>query len=219
VFAWEGDTHGENWLSLNFNYGSFFKSPLNSNATADNQFGALGAGLTFHRFGNWSNFGIYAHMYFLFPNTIVSTKTDGGYVSEEKMNTLMGAILGPAFRIVLGEGAYLLTALGFHVSLINGTYTQLYPNQFAGSDTFQDPLSGTMLGVGGNFSFKYDTSNVLHVIFGMNFTLDLVSFINFTDENRVKPDYTWIDIKPYIGIGISIISEHSWFARLANEGY
>jgi hypothetical protein len=210
------NTHSENWLLLNFQYGFFFKNPIIPEATADNSFDSIGVGLTFQSYSNWRNFGFFLHTYFLFPGKVVSTKTGGLITTEEKIDTLMGLIIGPSYRFILGGGSYLHIGLGFHINYISGSYTTLYPGI---SGSFQYDLSGTNMGVGGELGFKYDTSEILHIAFGLDWIFDLGSTIYLSDPNRVPPKYAWINIKPYVGIGITITADHSWYVKIENEEY
>jgi hypothetical protein len=216
VSALSGTTHGENWLTLNFQYGFFIKSPLSPDATADNQFDSLGMGLNYRSYSNWNSFGFFLHTYFLFPGKLVSTKTGGLITTEEKIDALMGLIIGPSYRMILGGGSYIYFGLGFHIDYILGSYTLLYPGV---SGTFQYDLSGFSLGAGGEFGFKQDLSEIIHLDFGLTWVLDLGGSIFLSDPNRVVPKYAWLHIKPYIGIGITITTDSSWYIKIENEEF
>ncbi|MDR1229881.1 MAG: hypothetical protein LBK61_00620 [Spirochaetaceae bacterium] len=138
----------------------------------------------------------------------------------EQIDMMLGLIIGPSYRVRLDGGVYLYFALGFHFSYITGSYAEQFPGTSI-SGTFRYDLYGTMMGAGGEFGLKYDTSEVLHVSFGLVWTLDLGSTIYVVEKptNRPVPDYAWLGIRPYIGIGISITSDHSWYVKLVNEEY
>jgi hypothetical protein len=220
AYALSSNTHHESTLLLNFNYSLLMKSPFDPGANADTQFDSFGTGLTFRSYANWSNFGFYLNTYFLFPGRIVSTKTGGSITSQEQINMMLGLIAGPSFRFMLEGGLNLYFALGFHFSYITGTYTHRFPDTTISGD-FQSDLNGTLLGAGGEFGLKYDTSEVLHVSFGVVWTLDFTSNIYVKEplKDRVAPKYAWLSIRPFIGIGISITSDHSWYINLINEEY
>jgi hypothetical protein len=216
VSALSANTHSENWVLLNFQYGFFFKNLIIPDATADNQFDSLGVGVTAHRFDNWGNFGGYFHLYFLFPGKVVSTKTGGLITTDEKIDTLIGLIIGPSFRFNLGNDSHFYFGAGGHVNYIGGSYTAVYPGI---SGSFQYDLNGCNIGVGGEFGFKYDTSEILHLSFGVVWTMDFWSMIFLSDPNRAVPKYAWLNIKPFIGIGFTVTSDHSWYVRIENEEY
>lgn len=214
--AFSGTTHSENWLLVNFEYGCFFKNPIDPSASADNSFGSFGIGMTFQSYSNWSNWGFYIHPYFLFPATLVSTKTGGLITTEEQVDLVIGLILGPAYRVILGGGAYLHFSVGFYISYINGSYTTFYPGL---SGSFKYDLNGVNIGAGGEVGFKYDMSESMHLSFGFVWTLDILSTIFLSDPNRVPPKYLWVTIKPYIGVGMTITAENSWYIKFENEEF
>lgn len=219
VYALSSNTHYESSLLLNFSYSIFMKSPLAPDANADNQFDSLGTGLTYRSYANWSHFGFYLNTYFLFPGKVVSTKTGGLMTTMEQIDMMLGLIIGPSYRVMLEGGLYLYLALGLHFSYLAGSYTLEYPGQISGK--FQSDLAGTTIGAGGEFGLKYDTSEVIHLSFGLVWTLDFGSAIYLSEpsSSRPVPNYAWLSIRPYIGIGISITSDHSWYIQFANEEY
>jgi hypothetical protein len=219
VYALSSNSHHESSLLLNFSYSFFLKSPFSPDANADNQFDSLGTALTFRSYANWANFGFYLNTYFSFPGKVVSTKTGGLTNTTEQIDMMLGLIIGPSYRLMLDGGVHLYFALGFHFGFITGSYAVEYPDQISG--TFQTDLSGTIAGAGGEFGLKYDASDVIHLSFGVVWTLDFGSTIYFAESspNRPKPNYAWIGIRPYIGMGITITSDHSWYVNLINEDY
>jgi hypothetical protein len=202
------NSYDENWLTLSLNYGFFFKNPFDPQVTADNQYGSFGASLTFLSFSNWSNWGLFAHAYFLFPDAVISTKNGGMIDTEEKIDNMIGFILGPAYRVMLQTDAYLYFAFGAHFRLLSGSYsTELYsiPGEFLYD------LSGNNFGVGGDIGFKFDLSEIFHLSFGVTLMVDITSEVLLKDSNRAPPKYLWISAKPYFGFGASINVERSWY--------
>jgi hypothetical protein len=209
-------TFSENWLLLDFEYGGFFKNPIFPEATADNQFGSMGVGLTFQSYSNWRNWGLYMHPYFLFPAATVSTKNGGLTTTDERVDALFGLIIGPVYRIILGGGSYLIISAGLNVNYVGGSYTEVW-DPLSGS--FKYDLNGVNIGAGGEFGFRYDMSEAIHVGLGVRWVMDIFSTIYLTDPNRVPPNYLWMCVKPYVGIGITITAEQSWYIKFESERY
>jgi hypothetical protein len=202
----------ETWLTVDVEYGCFFKNPFDPTVTTGNQFGAFGTGLTFLSFTNWRNWGVFIHGYFLFPNISISTKTGGMITTEENIDNMIGGIVGPAFRIMFQRDAYMYFALGFHFRYLTGSYTSMFPGQIAGE--FPYDLSGIGIGVGGDIGFKFHLSDIFHMDFGLTWIYDIFSDIYLDDPNRAPPKYLWITAKPYLGFGMKISVDKAIYVRI-----
>jgi hypothetical protein len=210
------NTHTENWLAVNLEYGCFFKNPLIPDATAENQYGSFGTGLAFYSFFNWQSWGYFIRAYFLFPGVTISKKTGGLITTDEVVDALMGLIIGPAYHIVLQNDAYLYFAGGFHISYLNGSYSTMFPG--TPPATFQYDLGGFNIGIGGEAGFKYNMTEIFYLNFGLTFVMDFFSKIYLDDPDKVKPQYLWINLKPFFGFGITLTSDHSWYLKIGNGG-
>jgi hypothetical protein len=210
-----GNTHAESWASVNIEYGSFFKNPVDTSITNDNQFGSFGVGFAFYSILNWSNFGYFLHGYLLFPDATISKKYGGMITTEEKMETAIGILLGPVYRIMLQSDAYLYLAIGFHIRYYSGKYT----SEVSAGSTIPYDLTGFNLGAGGDFGFRYSMSEIFHLNFGLSWLVDIYGLVQIKDPSRVVPKYSWIAVQPYFGLGVAIVSDSSWYLHIGNDYY
>jgi hypothetical protein len=203
----------ETWLTVDLEYGCFFKNPFDSTVTTEDQFSAFGAGLTFLSFSNWRNWGVYIHGYFLFPNTTVSMKSGGSILSEENIDNMIGGIAGPAFRIMLQRDSFMYFALGFHFRYLTGSYTKMFDGlQGVPEDWYE--LSGINMGVGGDIGFKFHISDIFHLAFGLTLIYDIISDVFIDDPDRIVPKYLWITATPYFGLGAKITIDKAVYVRI-----
>jgi hypothetical protein len=209
-----GNEFSENWLMLHFDYGCFFKNPLDTETTMDNQFGGLGSGLSFYSFRNFLDIGFYLHAYLLFPGVTISQKTGGLITTEEQVDNLMGAIIGPVYRIFLESDSYLHIAAGLHFRFFTGTYSSMMEGV---GGKFQYDLSGYQIGIGGDVGIKYNMSEIFSLNFGLGWTMDFVGDVFLDDPSRALPHYSWISVKPYLGVGIAFSYDKSWYVYFGNE--
>jgi hypothetical protein len=207
------NAYDEVWLTISLNYGFFFKNPIDPAVTADNQYGSFGASFTFCSFSEWDNWGLFAHAYFLFPDAVISTKTGGLITTEEKIDNMIGFILGPAYRVMLQSDSYLYFALGAHFRLFSGTYSSVF-DSIDGKFTYD--LSGSNIGAGGEIGFKFNISDIFHLNFGVTVIFDITSEVLLSDANRVPPKYLWISAKPYFGFGLKLNIERAWHLRVGD---
>jgi hypothetical protein len=209
IFSTTGLT--ETWMTVDLEYGCFFKNPFDSAVTTDNQYGAFGAGLTFLSFTDWRNWGLFIHAYFLFPNIAISTKTGGLITTKENIDNMIGGIAGPAFRIMLQRDAYLYFSLGFHFRYLSGRYSSAYESI---TGEFLYDLSGINIGAGGDIGFKFHITDVFHLDFGLTWMYDIFSEVYLDDPNRAVPKYLWITAKPYLGFGAKISVDKAVYVRI-----
>jgi hypothetical protein len=210
IFSITGLT--ETWLTVDFEYGCFFKNPFDPDVTTDDQYGAFGTGVTLLSFTNWRNWGVFIHGYFLFPNIAISTKTGGFIATRENIDNMVGGIAGPVFRIMLQRESYLYFTLGFHFRYLTGSYTSMYVGMGMPEDWYD--LSGINMGVGGDIGFKIGLSEVFHLGFGLTWMYDIFSDVFLDDPNRITPKYLWITVKPYFGIGAKISVDKAVYVRI-----
>jgi hypothetical protein len=212
VFSITGTT--ETWLTVDLEYGCFFKNPFDPDVTTDDQFGALGTGLTFLSFDNWYNWGVFLHGYVLFPGTTVSTKDGGAVVTRENINIMVAGILGPAYRILFENNSFMYFSIGFHFRYLVGSYTRMYDGESMPEDWYD--MDGFNMGVGGDIGFKFQISEVFHLDFGLVWMYDIFSDMLIDDPDRVRPKYLWITAKPYLGFGTILTTDKSITFRIGN---
>jgi hypothetical protein len=202
----------ETWLTVDLEYGGFFKNPFDLTVTTEDQFGTFGMGLTLLSFTDWRNWGLFIHGYFLFPHVTVSTKTGGAITTKENIDNMIGGIAGPAFRIMLARESYMHFALGVHFRYLTGAYTHMYDGLGMPEEWYE--LSGINIGAGGNIGFKFSLSDFFYLDFGLTLMYDIFSDIFLDDPSRVTPKYLWITVKPYFGIGLKISVDKATYVRI-----
>jgi hypothetical protein len=202
----------EIWLTMDLEYGGFFKNPFDDTVTTEDQFGAFGTGLTILSFTDWRNWGLFIHGYFLFPHATISTKEGGSITTKENIDTMIGGILGPVFRIMLQRDSFMYFSIGAHFRYFIGSYTSMFVGMGMPDDWYD--LSGNNIGVGGDIGFKFHLSEIFHMDFGVTWIYDIFSDVFLDDPNRVKPNYLWIVGKPYLGFGIKISVDKAVYVRI-----
>jgi hypothetical protein len=155
---------------------------------------------------------VFIHGYFLFPHATISTKEGGAITTKETIDTMIGGILGPVYRIMFQRDSFMYFSLGVHFRYIIGSYTSMFTGQNMPEDWYA--LSGINIGAGGDIGFRFHLSELFHLDFGIILMYDIMSDVFIVDDNRAKPHYLWITGKPYLGFGIKISVDKAVYVRI-----
>jgi hypothetical protein len=208
------NTYLEQWVSLNLQYGFYFANPVASKATVDKPFNSIGAGINLYSFSNWNDLGYFFHLYGLFPGATINSYVQNKINTEEVIDSMVGFIIGPGYRVRLDYDSYLHFALGLHVEVFFGTFKQL-----AYGTTVPYEMTGVNFGPGGDIGWRKSLSDAVFLDFGAVWTFDVASYV-FLDVPGVKGlKYVWWGIKPYVAIGLHLVIDKTWYLKMGDDGY
>ncbi|MDR2662298.1 MAG: hypothetical protein LBC31_04800 [Treponema sp.] len=189
----------ETWVSLGFEFGNYFENISDSRNT---YVGSPGMNLNFYSFGYQKKFGLFNRNSFLSPVIKTGESNDFTYGMQ------MAFVLGPAFRYAFNNNTTLQTGLGVNVA---GIYVD-YPE---GAYTY--PVNSMVFGLGGDLGVKFDLTDTIFINIGSAFSFN---FFNAFSVESVPPavrnwldNYTALEVKPYICIGINSYTENSHYGK------
>ncbi len=198
----------ETWLSIGFEYGSFFEHASDSGITTDSYMASPGIALSTYTFWNRKNVGFFIHDSFLFPTNILTTingTTTDIDLGIYDLLVQVGIIIGPGFRYSFNKNIKLHYGIGL-------SFLETVANYSSYSSYYGTTISYSMFafnfGVGGDIGVKYDVSDIIYLDVGTilnydfkNYTLISSSFSDASSwSNR---NYRMISFRPYICVGFN----------------
>jgi hypothetical protein len=209
VSSW---TRAEKWLSIDGGATALFKNSL-----FDEKLNPVAVQVSvsnhYLAFWNYYNLGLYEQTYFTMGNSEIVNDIP----SVVSLRYQMGLILGPVYKIKHNYSHTTYYALGIDVKWVHGMYDVHY-----GATTIQYMYDSFTFGVAVDIGWRFAFNEYITMNVGAQFGFDILSLgkINrVSAAQNYKINYGWITARPYVGIGITWITEKSYNLSFGNDEY
>jgi hypothetical protein len=201
----------ESWTGLGFGWGNLFESSSANGNTAKTYIGSPGINYDAYGFWNKNYIGLFSSTAFLFPNKgTININGVEAAADLDIYDTLFqfDFAIGPGFRVNLRDNFKLKFGIGFHYTMMVGSYTR-YVGYY--NDKIGFVMWGYTLGIGGDAGVKFDITDTFFISAGSAFSFDFAShvsiFSSFGNTSGWAGDYFMLGIRPYLCIGFNSWAE------------
>jgi hypothetical protein len=212
--VWEYGSHSEKWLSFDINYSMLAPDPI-MDGNLSELWGGFGA--SNHLFIFWDQFdlGFFEHTYVLMgTGPVLHDGLINSYLQLEA-----GVALGPVWRIRHNHASFTYYAVGLDVKFMHGKFEKTYAVY---NGKIQYEFNGLTLGTTIDVGWRYLFNQYVSIHLGLNTSFDLINIAGLDDPIQTSNhtiNYGWVGIKPYIGVGITWMTDKSVATEFGDELY